>query len=72
MFDLNEPLARYFLVFVKSVTTRVVSGCPICCHPCDSHVRYDLSHSTSPLASLQAFRVGMMLNSFGFCAPFGP
>ena len=41
-------------------------------HLCDSHVRYDLSHSISPHVSLQAFRAGMTLSTFGFCAPSRP
>ena len=30
MFDFHEPLARHVLVVVKSGTTQVVSGHPVC------------------------------------------
>ena len=34
MSDLHELIARYMLVFIRSIITRVVSECSIClCHP---------------------------------------
>ena len=44
--QLHEPLARHVFVFIRSVITRVVSGCSVCLgYPCGNHVGYDLSYS---------------------------
>ena len=49
MLDLRKSHARQQFVSANPVIIRVVSGSPFDSrHLCDSHVRYDLSHSTSP------------------------
>ena len=46
---------------------QLLSGSPLNSgHPCDSHVRYDLSHFTSPPSVVQAIKVVMTLKPLIF------
>ena len=59
--EVNEMLACLTFMSLLSDESLSNSG-----HPRDCHMRSDLSHSTSPPASLQATRVRMMLYSWVF------
>ena len=65
--NLRESHSQQKFTSANSIALQVISVSPFYSgHSRDSHVRYDLSHSTSPVALLQAIRVRITLKSLMF------